>query len=65
MSRQAVTKHLRALQDVGIVGSDRVGRDRVWELRTRRFAELRCYLDEISAQWDVTLARLRAFVEQE
>jgi DNA-binding transcriptional ArsR family regulator len=65
MSRQAITKHLRALQEVGIVRGNRVGRDRVWQLRTRRLAEIRRYLEEISAQWDATLARLHAFVEEE
>jgi DNA-binding transcriptional ArsR family regulator len=64
ISRQAITKHLRALEGAGIVCSKRVGRDRVWELQTRRFAELRGYLDEVSAQWDAALARLHVLVEE-
>jgi DNA-binding transcriptional ArsR family regulator len=63
VSRQAVTKHLRALEGVGLVRSGRLGRERIWELRTTRLAEIRGYLDEISAQWDDALARLRTFVE--
>jgi DNA-binding transcriptional ArsR family regulator len=63
MSRQAIAKHLRALEDAGIVRGERIGRDRIWELQTRRFEELSGYLNEISAQWDAVLARLRTLVE--
>jgi DNA-binding transcriptional ArsR family regulator len=63
VSRQAVTKHLLALQRAGLVRSERAGRERIWELRTRRLAEIRRCLDQISSQWDGTLERLRAFVE--
>jgi DNA-binding transcriptional ArsR family regulator len=63
VSRQAITKHLRALEEVGLVRSSRDGRERIWELRTKRLAEIRQYLDQISTQWDDALARLRTLVE--
>jgi DNA-binding transcriptional ArsR family regulator len=63
ISRQAVSKHLRALEEVGLLSSDRTGRERVWELQTKRLAETRHYLDEISDQWDSMLERLRTTVE--
>ena len=65
VSRQAVTKHLRALEDAGLVRGERVGRDRIWELQAARLADVRRYLDEISAQWDEALTRLRLHVEGE
>jgi DNA-binding transcriptional ArsR family regulator len=65
VSRQAIAKHLRALEDAGLVHSDRAGRERICALRTRGLAEVRRYLDEISGQWDGALARLRRFVESE
>lgn len=65
VSRQAVTKHLRALEDAGLVRSGRAGRECIWELQTRRLEQVRRYLDQISQQWDGTLQRLRAFVETE
>ena len=64
VSRQAVTKHLRALWDAGLVRSERVGRETLWELETKRLAEARQYLDRISEQWDRALLRLKAFVEE-
>jgi DNA-binding transcriptional ArsR family regulator len=65
VSRQAVTKHLRMLEDVGLVHSDRVGRNRLWRIETRRLAETHKYLDQISALWDARLERLRIFVEND
>ena len=65
VSRQAIAKHLRALEAAGLVRSDRAGRERICALETRRLAVVRRYLDEISGQWDAALARLRRFVEAE
>ena len=58
ISRQAVTKHLRALEDAGLVRSDRAGRERIWQLRTKRLAEVRRHLAQISTEWDGALSRL-------
>ncbi len=64
VTRQAVTKHLRVLQRAGIVTATRAGRETQWRLEQRRLREARRQLDHIAAQWDVALARLRAFVEE-
>ena len=60
-----MTKHLRLLEGAGLVQSQRVGRDRLWQIETRQLTEVRKYLDQISEQWDATLERLRQFVEVE
>jgi DNA-binding transcriptional ArsR family regulator len=65
VTRQAVTKHLRVLEDVGLVRSDRVGRDRLWQVEAQQLAELRKYLEQISARWDMTLEWLRSYVEDD
>lgn len=62
LTRQAVTKHLRHLERAGLVQSERAGRERIWQLREQRLAEVQSHLAEISAQWDATLLRLQAFV---
>ena len=66
VTRQAVTKHLHALADAGLVRSKQRGRrrQRIWALESRRLHEARRYLDRISEQWDGALERLRAFVEK-
>jgi DNA-binding transcriptional ArsR family regulator len=63
MSRQAIAKHLRVLEGAGLLRSDRTGRERIWELETKRLAEIRRHIDQISAQWDAVLERLRRLVE--
>jgi DNA-binding transcriptional ArsR family regulator len=63
ISRQAITKHLRILEEAGLVHSDRVGRDRAWRVDPHQLTRTRDYLARISAQWDARLERLRAFVE--
>src|SRR5262245_23019222 len=63
MTRQAITKHLRVMAKAGLVRGTRRGRERVWQLEHRRLAEARGHLEIISAQWDVTLRRLKTFVE--
>jgi len=63
VTRQAITKHLHALAQAGLVRSKRDGRERIWEMQTRRLADARRYLDVISTQWDDAIDRLRALVE--
>ena len=63
LTRQAVTKHLRVLESVGLVRSRRVGRESRFSYRPEPVAEARAYLDRVAAQWDDALSRLRAFVE--
>ncbi|MDL2400189.1 ArsR/SmtB family transcription factor [Rhizobium mayense] len=65
VSRQGVTKHLQVLEEVGLVESDRTGRDRQWRLQAQQLVAVRDYLGWISAQWDQRLELLRAFVEDD
>jgi len=63
VTRQAITRHLHALGDVGLVRHARRGRERVWDLNRKRLEKAKQYLDHIAAQWDDAAERLRAFVE--
>src|SRR5262244_1770203 len=63
LTRQAVTKHLRVLESVGIVHSVRVGRESLFKLDPAPIVEMREYLDFVSEQWDQALARLKSFIE--
>ena len=64
VTRQAVTKHLRVLEDAGVVTCRRVGRESRFAIRTRTLASARDYLAQASAQWDEAIGRLRASVEE-
>lgn len=64
VSRQAITKHLRVLEDAGIVCSVRSGRKNLFEFHPGTMSDLRAYLDFVSHQWDQALSRLQSFVER-
>jgi DNA-binding transcriptional ArsR family regulator len=64
ITRQAITKHLRILADVGLVHDRRQGREHIWEVDTARLADARRWLDQIAREWDAALERLRLFVEE-
>ena len=64
VTRQAITRHLYALGDAGLVRNARRGRERVWELNLKRLEEARRCLDQIAAQWDAAADRLKAFIEE-
>ena len=63
LTRQAVTKHLRVLESVGIVHSVRAGRESRFEFDPRPIEGMKEYLDFVSEQWDQALSRLKSFVE--
>jgi DNA-binding transcriptional ArsR family regulator len=63
ITRQAITKHLRVMEQAGLARSHRRGRESIWQLNERRLKEARYYLDQISKQWDAALGRLQKFVE--
>jgi DNA-binding transcriptional ArsR family regulator len=63
LSRQGVTKHLHVLADAGVVRDVRRGRERLWQLEPAQLEEARRTLETIGHQWEVALARLKAFAE--
>jgi len=63
LTRQAITKHLRVLESVGMVRCARAGRESRFQFDPEPMEEIRQYLDRVSEQWDEALARLKSFVE--
>jgi DNA-binding transcriptional ArsR family regulator len=63
LTRQAITKHLRVLENAGMVRHSRWGRESRFALDPEPLKGLRNYLEGVSAQWDDTLSRLKSFVE--
>ncbi|MGD0309427.1 MAG: helix-turn-helix transcriptional regulator [Acidobacteriota bacterium] len=63
LTRQAITKHLRVLESVGIVHSVRRGRESLFKFDPQPIEGIKEYLDFVSEQWDQALFRLKSFVE--
>jgi DNA-binding transcriptional ArsR family regulator len=64
VTRQAVTKHLHVLAGAGLVRDRWRGRERLFELETRRLDDAKRWLEQVSARWDARLAKLKALVEE-
>lgn len=65
ITRQAVTKHLTVLEDVGLVSKTKEGRESLYLLDPKPLDSLKEYLDIISLHWDQTLHNLKYFVEEQ
>jgi DNA-binding transcriptional ArsR family regulator len=63
LTRQAITKHLRVLENVGFVHNVHAGRESRFKFDPKPVEEIREYLDLVSEQWDQALSRLKSFVE--
>ena len=61
--RQAITKHLRVLENVGFVHSVCAGRENLFEFDPQPLTGIKEYLDSVSEQWDQALSRLKSVVE--
>ncbi len=59
ISRQAVSKHLGALEEAELVSADRVGRETHYRLRTQPLNEAARWIQTVSAEWDDRLEALR------
>jgi DNA-binding transcriptional ArsR family regulator len=60
ISRQAVVKHLQALDAAGLVRSERVGREVRFRATTEPLREATSWIALVGAEWDDRLDRLRA-----
>ena len=58
ITRQAVAKHLAALQRAGLVEPRRQGRETRYVLTPAPLADAMDWMAEVGAEWDTRLARL-------
>jgi DNA-binding transcriptional ArsR family regulator len=59
VTRQAVSKHLTALGQAGLVASRRAGRETRYHLTPQPLGDALVWIERIGGQWDARLARLR------
>jgi DNA-binding transcriptional ArsR family regulator len=60
VSRQAVVKHLAALDRAGLVERSRAGRETRYRLTPEPMGEAMAWMASVGAQWDARLERLAA-----
>jgi DNA-binding transcriptional ArsR family regulator len=59
VTRQAVSKHLNALEDAGLVEGTRAGREVRYRLTPGNLDAAVSWIERVGAQWDERLAALR------
>ena len=64
VTRQAITKHLTVLENVGLVTKSKDGRESLYLLEPEPLKSLQEYLDVIATQWDGALHRLKSLIEE-
>ncbi len=64
VTRQAVTKHLTALGEAGLVDARRSGRETRYRLTPAPLGEAAHWLEEISGRWDERLAALKRHLDE-
>jgi DNA-binding transcriptional ArsR family regulator len=65
ITRQAVSKHLRELEDAGLVVSAKEGRETRYSATSNGLDPAAVWLAERSADWDDRLARLSDFATRD
>lgn len=63
VSRQAVAKHLDALEAAGLVSASASGRSRHYRLTPGPMAEAMAWMTDVGAEWDERLESLRRLFE--
>ena len=58
MSRQAIAKHLQALERAGLVAPRREGRETRYRLTPEPLTDAIAWMEDVGARWDRSLARL-------
>lgn len=64
MSQPAISKHLRVLREAGLVIHEPRGREHVYHLARRGFADVRAYVDSVSQMWDDALESFVRYTEE-
>ena len=65
ITRQAIIKHLMTLEQAGLVTARETGRERRYMPRPEGLQAVTTWVEDISAQWDQRLARLRSYLLEE
>jgi DNA-binding transcriptional ArsR family regulator len=64
ITRQGILKHLKLLEEAGLVAVHQRGREKRYSLTPDPLVELDQWIKELYAKWDTRLFRLKAFVEK-
>lgn len=65
ISRTAVVKHLKVLEEVKLISAQKSGREKIYTLHADRLKEIEDWLQYFELFWDNKLAQLQRIVDQD
>ncbi len=63
ISRQAVVKHLSVLEEAGLVDSYRAGRERRYQVRPDKLAQVARWMNRMAGRWEERLEAIKQLAE--
>ena len=64
MSQPAVSRHLKVLEDAGLIETERVGQSRVRRLRPQGLGAARSFIEDMARYWPDRFDRLQRFLDE-
>ncbi len=64
ISRQAIAKHLTALEAVSLVSAEKVGREVVFDVSAEGLQSVSDWIEQTSKAWELRLDRIGAALEE-
>ena len=64
MTRQAVSLHVKILNDCGLIFIRKAGRDHICEARLDSLSEVSAWVEQYKKHWEAKLDSLEAYLEQ-
>ena len=65
ITRQAVTRHVRTLEEAGLVKGSQEGREHRYHVDTAPLDDARRWLDNRAASWENALRRLASYLDSD
>lgn len=64
MSQPAISRHLKVLEDAGLIETERMGQSRVRRLRPEGFGAARAFIEDMARYWPDRFDRLQRFLDE-
>ncbi|MFJ7737268.1 ArsR/SmtB family transcription factor [Lysinibacillus sp. NPDC097287] len=65
ISRTAVVKHLKVLEEVKLISAQKSGREKIYTLHAERLKEIEDWLQYFELFWDNKLAQLQRIIDHD
>lgn len=62
-SRQAVSKHIKVLEECGLVKPEQIGREIHYHINARQFKEMDKWMQQFRTLWDTRFSQLDAVLQ--